>query len=126
MGEGPKYTFIKDKNNYSDPEDSSLSKKTLKYLGNTTYYKNQFSYIASAPFISMFKLKRPEVGRDKFILSTPGPDKYNPDNQYLSIWNIFPVLNWYMQDKKSKLNSSKKRKKYTLDQDNINLIIKLD
>ena len=110
MGEGPKYTFSKDKNNHSDPEDTSISKKTLKYPGPTTYYKNQFSYIPSGPFISMSKLKRPEVGSDKFLLSTPGPDIYNPDKQYLSTWTIFPAWNWHMQVKKSKSHSSKKDK----------------
>ena len=110
MGEGPKYTFPKEKNNHSDPEDVSISKKTLKYPGPTTYYKNQFSYTPSGPFISMSKLKRPEVGSDKFLLSTPGPNKYNPDKQYLSTWTVFPAWNWHMQEKKSKSNSSKKDK----------------
>ena len=102
MGEGPKYTFPKEKNNHSDPEDVCTSKKTLKYPGPTTYYKNQFSYTPSGPFISMSKLKRPEVGSDKFLLSTPGPNKYNPDKQYLSTWTVFPAWNWHMQEKKSK------------------------
>ena len=110
MGEGPKYTFPKEKNNHSDPEDVCTSKKTLKYPGPTTYYKNQFSYTPSGPFISMSKLKRPEVGSDKFLLSTPGPNKYNPDKQYLSTWTVFPAWNWHMQEKKSKSNSSKKDK----------------
>ena len=82
MGEGPKYTFPKEKNNHSDPEDVCTSKKTLKYPGPTTYYKNQFSYTPSGPFIFMSKLKRTEVGSDKFLLSTPGTNKYNTDKQY--------------------------------------------
>ena len=67
MGEGPKYTFPKEKNNHSDPEDVCTSKKTLKYPGPTTYYKNQFSYTPSGSFFSMSKLKRPEVGSEKFL-----------------------------------------------------------
>ena len=109
MGEGPKYTFSKVKHNHSDAEDESISKKASKYPCPTTYHKNT-TYIPSGPFISMSKLKRVEVGSDKFLLSTPGPDKYNPDKQFLSNWTIFPAWNWHYITKKRKSNSSEKEK----------------
>ena len=109
MGEGPKYTIPKEKNNHSDAEDECISKKTRKYPGPTSYFKN-FNYIPSGPFISMSKLKRKEVGSDKFLLSIPGPNTYNPDKKYSSTWTIFPSWNWNNQVKKSKSNSSKKDK----------------
>ena len=109
VGEGPKYTFPKGKNNHSDAEDEYISKKTKKYPGPTTYYKN-FGYIPSGPFISMSQLKRKEVGSDKFHLRTPGPNTYDPNKQYLSTWTIFPSWNWHNEEKKSKSLSSKKEK----------------
>ncbi len=110
MGEGPKYTFPKEKNNHSDAEDEYMSKKTRNYPGPTTYHKKS-NYVPSGPFISISKLKRPEVGSDKYLLTTPGPNTYNPDKQYLSTWTIFPAWNWHIQEtKKNKSNSSKKEK----------------
>ena len=110
MGEGPKYTFPKEKNNHSDAEDEYMSKKTRKYPGPTTYHKKSY-YVPSGPFISMSKLKRLEVGSDKFLLTTPGPNTYNPDKKYLSTWVIYPAWNWHNQGTtKSKSNSSKKEK----------------
>ena len=47
--------------------------------------------------------------RDKFLISTPGPNKYNPDKKYLSTWTIFPAWNWHNETKiKSKSNSKDK------------------
>lgn len=109
MGEGPKYTFAKDKNNHSDAEDEYVSRKTLRYPGPTTYHKN-ITYNPSGPFISMSKLKRVEVGSDKFLLSTPGPNTYNPNKKYLSTWTLFPSWNWHQKETKSKSKSSSKDK----------------
>lgn len=105
VGEGPKFTFNKEKNNHSDAEDEYISRKTKGYPSPTTYHKKN-NYVPSGPFISMSKLKRIEVGSDKFLTSTPGPDKYNPDKKYLSTWTIFPAWNWHTVSKsKSKSNS---------------------
>ena len=50
IGEGPKYTFYKDKNNHSDPEDTYLSKKNKNFPGPTTYFKNMH-YSPSGPYL---------------------------------------------------------------------------
>ena len=50
MGEGPKYTFYKDKNNHSEPEDTYLSKKNKNFPGPTTYFKNMH-YSPSGPYL---------------------------------------------------------------------------
>ena len=109
MGEGPKFSFPKQKHNHSDEEDEYISKKTKGYPSPTTYYKNN-NYSPSGPFISMSKLKRVEAGSDKFLNTTPGPTYYNPDKKYLSTWTIFPEWNWHHPIQKSKSNSSDKDK----------------
>ena len=38
IGEGPKYSFNKDKNNHSDHEEAYLSEKNKNLPGPTTYY----------------------------------------------------------------------------------------
>ena len=107
IGEGPKYTFPKQKDNHSDADDEYISKKTKGYPSPTTYFK-KCSYSPSGPFISMSKLKRPEIENDKFRISTPGPTTYNPDKTFLSTWTTFPIWNWHNPLKvKSKSNLSK-------------------
>ena len=109
VGEGPKYSFPKEKNNHSDAEDEYVSRKNRGYPGPTTYHKN-LNYIPNGPYISISNLKRQEAGNDKFLLSSPGPTTYNPDKKYLSTWTIFPAWNWANRGKKSKSSSSKKDK----------------
>jgi len=83
MGEGPKYTFPRQKDNHSDAEDEYISKKT----------------------------KGPEIENDKFLISSPGPNSYNPDKTFLSTWTTFPTWNWHNPLKiKSKSNLSNKDK----------------
>ena len=89
MGKGPKFTFPKEKNNHADAEDEYLSKETRKYPGPNTYYKDMH-YNPSGPIFSISKLTRKEIDSDKYILSLPGPTKYNPDKTCTSGWTIFP------------------------------------
>ena len=94
MGEGPKYIFPKQKDNHSDEEDESISKKAKGYPSRKTYFK-KFSYSPSGPFITISKLKRPEIENDKFLIPSPGPTSYNPNKTFLSTWIIFPTWNWH-------------------------------
>lgn len=89
IGEGPKYSFNKDKNNHSDPEEAYLSEKNKNLPGPTTYYQN-IHYSPSGPLFSISKLKRRNIENDKYILSLPGPYSYNPNKTCTSEWRIFP------------------------------------
>ena len=99
IGKGPKFTFPKEKNNHADPEDEYLSKRNRNFPGPNTYFKD-LHYNPSGPIFSISKLNRKEIDSDKFILSLPGPTKYNPDKTCTSGWTIFPK--WTVPKTKSK------------------------
>lgn len=112
IGEGPSYSFGKDKYNHSDASDEAMKKKTLKYPSPTTYYEDKTKYNPTGPFYSISRLNRMEPGSDKFLLSCPGPVKYNPSKKYLSTWITFP--SWGTgkgnRDEDKKVPGSKKEK----------------
>ena len=105
IGEGPKYTFHKDKNNHSDPEDTYLAKKNRKFPGPTTYYK-EMHYSPSGPIYSISQLDRKSIDNDKYILSIPGPNTYEPNKTRTSGWKIFPIWTLYKTDSKNKKDKS--------------------
>ena len=111
IGSGPKYTFPKEKNNHTDPEDAYLSEKNKNNPNPTTYFKNMH-YSPSGPIFSISKLNRKEIENDKYILSLPGPYKYNPNKTCTSGWTNFPIWSWSKTDlkkseKKSELGPGK-------------------
>ena len=106
IGEGPKYTFPKEKNNHTDPEDAYLSEKNKDFPGPTTYHKSMH-YSPSGPFISISKLNRKGIDNDKYMLSIPDLNKYNPDKTHTSGWTIFPkwtILKTDLRNEKTKSN----------------------
>ena len=104
IGEGPKYSFNKDKNNHSDHEEAYLSEKNKNLPGPTTYYQN-IHYSPSRPLFSISKLKRRNTEKDKYILSLSSPYSYNPNKTCTSGWRIFPK--WTIQ--KLKINGNEKK-----------------
>ena len=105
IGEGPKYTFNKDKNNHSDPEDAYIAKRTKNFPGPTTYYKDMH-YSPSGPIFSISKLNRKNINTDKYKLSIPGPNTYNPSKTRTSGWKIFPIWTLYKTGSKNKKDKS--------------------
>ena len=89
IGEGPKYSFNKDNNNHSDPEEAYLSEKKRNLQGPTTYYQN-IHYSPSGPLFFISKFKRRNIENDKYTPSLPGPYSYNPNKTCTSEWRIFP------------------------------------
>ena len=106
IGEGPKFSFPKEKNNHTDPEDAYLSEKNKNFPGPTTYYKTMH-YSPSGPIFSISKLNRKGIDNDKYILSLPGPDKYNPDKTRTSGWKVFPK--WTLPKPAIRKNSIQKK-----------------
>ena len=83
IGEGPHFSFGKDKYNHSDPLDELELKKRKNYPSPVSYHLN-INYCADGPFYSISKLQRKNTGSDKFMISLPGPTTYNPNKDYLS------------------------------------------
>ena len=107
--EGPHFTFGKDKYNHSDAADEAMFKKTKNYPAPGSYGTSR-AYISDTPIYSMSKLQRKKVGSDKYLLSTPGPEKYHPDKYVCSTMKKNPV--WSMgkanRDENEKVKGSKK------------------
>ena len=105
IGEGPKFSFPKEKNNHTDPEDAYLTRKNKNFPGPTTYHKNMH-YSPSGPIFSMSKLNRKEIDNDKYLLSLPDPYKYNPDKTHTSGWAVFPIWSFRKAIKNKKIKSN--------------------
>lgn len=122
MGEGPSFSFGKNKYNHSDASDESMTKTTKKYPSPVTYYKNNY-YNPSGPFYSISKLNRLEPGSDKYLLSCPGPMKYNPNKECLSTWTKFPQWGTSKsnRDEDQEVKGSKKLKIITPGPGNYNI-----
>ena len=107
--EGPHFTFSKNKYNHSDACDESMLKKTVNYPAPGSYGPSQV-YISDTPIYSMSKLQRKKIENDKYLLTSPGPEKYNPDKNVSSTMRKFPV--WTMgkanRDEDQKVKGSKK------------------
>ena len=107
--EGPHYTFSKNKYNHSDAADESMFKKTVNYPAPGTYGP-KFIYESDTPVYSMSKLERKKIGSDKYLLSCPAPDQYNPNKNVSSTMRQFPI--WTMsksnRDENEKVKGSKK------------------
>ena len=108
--EGPHYTFDKIKYNHADAIDEYMFKKIMNYPSPHTYFKNRI-YMADTPIYTMSQLKREKANiSDKFILTTPGPQKYNPNKDVSSTMRQFP--RWTMsKDGKEKEGKNKKVKR---------------
>ena len=92
--EGPHYTFNKVIYNHTDAVDESMFKKVMNYPSPQSYFKNRI-YVTDTPIYSMSKLERNRpTSSDKYLLTTPGPEKYHPDKNVLSTMKHFPV--WTM------------------------------
>ena len=105
IGQGPKYTFNKDKNNHSDPEETYIIQKNKNFPGPNTYYKD-LHYNPSGPIFTISKLNRENISNDKYILSIPGPNSYNPNKTRTSNWTVFPMWTLYKTDSKNKKDKS--------------------
>ena len=107
--EGPHYTFNKVKYNHTDAVDEAMFKKRINYPAPGSYGPSRV-YISDTPIYSMSKLEREVPGSDKYLLTCPGPEKYNPDKNVSSTMKKFPV--WGMskanRDENEKVKGSKK------------------
>lgn len=109
--EGPHYTFNKNKYNHSDAFDEFLFKKRINYPAPGSYGSAQ-PYISDTPVYTMSKLEREKENSrsDKYLLTSPGPDKYNPDKTVSSTMKKYPL--WSMgkenKDENEKVKGSKK------------------
>ena len=107
--EGPHYTFNKVKYNHTDAVDEAMFKKRINYPAPGTYGSSR-AYISDTPIYSMSKLEREVPGNDKYLLTCPGPEKYNPDKYVSSTMKKYPV--WGMskanRDENEKVKGSKK------------------
>ena len=106
--EGPHYTFNKVIYNHTDAIDESMLKKVKDYPSPQTYFKNRI-YVTDTPIYSMSKLKRDKLsGSDKYLLTTPGPQKYYPNKYVSSTMKQFPI--WTMSKEGKEKKDGKKKK----------------
>lgn len=109
--EGPHIAFGKDIYNHSDAADEAMFKVTKNYPAPGTYNLGT-KYVSDTPIYSMSKLKRKEIGNDKFISMCPGPDKYQPDKFVSSTITKYPK--WSVgkanRDEDAKVPGSKKKR----------------
>ena len=107
--EGPHYTFNKVKYNHSDAVDESMFNKRINYPAPGTYC-NSRAYISDTPIYTMSKLEREKIGSDKYLLTSPGPEKYNPDKNVSSTMKKYPIwsLSKANRDENEKVKGSKK------------------
>ena len=105
--EGPHYTFNKVIYNHTDASDESMLKKIIDYPSPFSYLKNRI-YTPDTPIYTMSKLSREKTATssDKYLLTTPGPQKYHPNKYVSSTMKKFPI--WTMnKDGKDKKKKSK-------------------
>ena len=106
--EGPHYTFNKDIYNHTDAIDESMFKKTMKYPSPHSYFLNRI-YVPDTPIYTMSKLKREEANNnDKYLLTTPGPQKYYPNKYVSSTMKHFPK--WTVGKADDEKNKGKNKK----------------
>ena len=107
--EGPHYTFNKVKYNHSDAVDEYVFNKRINYPAPGTYCHSRI-YISDTPIYSMSKLQREKFGNDKYLLTSPGPEKYNPDKNVSSTMKKSPVwsLSKANRDENENVKGSKK------------------
>ena len=107
--EGPHFTFSKDKYNHADTYDELQFKKRINYPAPGSYGPSSV-YISDTPIYSISKLERKKTESDKYALTTPGPEKYNPDKTVSSTMKKYPL--WSMgksnRDENEKVKGSKK------------------
>ena len=105
--EGPHYTFNKIKYNHTDAIDESMQKRVMNYPSPFSYFKDR-RYVTDTPKYSMSKLQRDKANiNDKYLLTTPGPQKYHPNKNVSSTMRHFPI--WTM-NKDGKEKGGKKSK----------------
>ena len=107
--EGPHYTFNKVIYNHTDASDESMFKKTQNYPSPFSYLKNRI-YSPDTPIYTIPKLSREKpTSSDKYLLTTPGPQKYHPDKYVSSTMKKFPI--WTMNKDGAKKNKKSKVKR---------------
>ena len=107
--EGPHYTFNKIKYNHTDAIDESMLKKILNYPSPFSYFKNRI-YVTDTPIYSISKLPRDKANiSDKYLLTTPGPQKYHPNKNVSSTMKQFPI--WTMSKEGKEKSKNKKIKR---------------
>ena len=107
--EGPHFSFSKEKFNHADAFDEAMAKRKQKNPCPGSYYES-INYKASGPFYTISKLNRPEIGNDKYLLTSPGPEKYEPKKEFSSTLTQFPVwtISKSRKDESEKIQGSKK------------------
>lgn len=80
--EGPMLSFTREKNGHFEP-NKNFNPEPGKYFENIRYVPSTAQY-------SIPRSNRPEVGKMKSRLSTPGPEKYNPNPLLSSTRTSFP------------------------------------
>jgi hypothetical protein len=107
--EGPHYTFNKEKYNHTDAFDEYMFKKRINYPAPGSYSLSQV-YISDTPIYTISKLEREKRKSDKYLETSPGPEKYNPDKYVSSTMKKNPI--WTMskanKDENEKVKGSKK------------------
>ena len=109
--DGPIYSFGKEKFSHADALDVAMTKKTMNFPSPTTYNKN-IRYIPNSPIITMSKLERKELMKDKSAINFPGPGHYHPNKYNDSVMKQFPIWSLYKSERdenKQGLNTKKDR-----------------
>ena len=106
--EGPHYTFNQVTYNHTDAIDESMLKKVMNYPSPQSYFNNRI-YVTDTPIYSMSKLERDKANAsDKYLLTTPGPQKYYPNKYVSSTMKQFPI--WTMSKEGKEKKDGKKKK----------------
>ena len=108
--EGNHYSFAKDKYNHSDAFDELISKNTINYPTPTTYNRAYYKYLSDTPKWSISKLSRKNIPSDKFKISSPGPERYNPDFKQNSKYKKYPVWSFNQTSRDEEQNDKGKTK----------------
>ena len=110
--EGPFISFSKIEENHELLDKDELKKS--KEFPNCATYNQNLNYQPSSPFYSFANIKPRTENYNKSLLKNPGPDKYNPKNEYLSTVNKSPLWSWSLsktnRDENADVEGSKKRK----------------
>ena len=91
IGEGPKYSFPKDKYNHADPIDERNLERSANSPGPDSYIKD-IKYMPSSPFYTISKLTRPELS--KSLKNEISPMSYTPNITFTS--KFFKNPTWSM------------------------------
>jgi hypothetical protein len=109
--EGPHFTFNKDIYNHADAFDEFMSKNKKNYPSPHSYFQNRI-YVADTPTYSIAPLRNNKgKNSDKYLLTTPGPQKYHPNKYVSSTMRHFPIWTMGKADDEKKKGKNKKIKR---------------